>query len=99
MANRRAAASNSADGMNLIDGPANQRKALALNEEQLAANHCNELFASQVGATGFEPPTSRTQDLGIAPPLPRSGTPVPKGSSQRWPPFAPLGTAELSRVF
>jgi hypothetical protein len=60
VANRRAAASNSADGMNLIDGPANQRKALALNEKQLAANHCNELFASQVGAAGFEPTTLLT---------------------------------------
>jgi len=99
VANRRAVASNTADGMNLIEGPANLRKALALNEKQLAANHCNDLFATQVGATGFEPPTSRTQDLGIAPPLLRSGTPVPKCSSQREPPFATLGTAELSRVF
>ena len=60
MANRRAAASNSANGKNLVEGPANLRKALALNEKQLAANHCNELFASQVGAAGFEPTTLLT---------------------------------------
>ena len=49
--------------MNLIDGPANQRKALALNEKQLAANHCNELFVSQVGATRFEPLNSADLEL------------------------------------
>jgi hypothetical protein len=29
------------------------RNALALNEKQLAAKHCDELFLFQVGATGF----------------------------------------------